>query len=105
MADSKDETNAYESESELPIIPQIYKLNGNNYLKWSQLVKTTLKGKEKVKHLTDAPPKQKDPKLDKWDTEDSVIIAWLWVSMTLEISDTCMFLSTAKEIWKELEEN
>lgn len=42
MAGNKEETNAYKYESELPIIPQIYKLNGKNYLKWSQLMKTTI---------------------------------------------------------------
>lgn len=61
-------------------------------------MKTALKGKGKAKHLTYAPPKEKDPKFDKWDIEDSSIIAWLWASMTPEISDTCMFLSMAKEI-------
>lgn len=32
MVDSKDETNPYKSESELPITHQIYKVNGKNYL-------------------------------------------------------------------------
>lgn len=104
MADNKDETNTYKFESELPIIPHVYKLNWKNYLKWSKLVKTTLIGKRKAKQLIDAPPKEKDPKFDKWDIEDSVIITWLWALMTPEISDTCMFLSTAKEIWKALKD-
>ncbi|KAI5407453.1 hypothetical protein KIW84_053639 [Lathyrus oleraceus] len=76
MTDNKEETNAYKSESELPIIPQVYKLNGKKYLKWPQLVITILKGKGKAKHLTDAPPEEKDPKFD----------------------------NTSKEIWKSLEE-
>ena len=29
-------------------------------------------------------------------------MAWLWNSMTLEISDTCIFLTTAKDIWNAL---
>lgn len=40
-------------------------------------MKTTLKGKGKTKHLTDAPPKERDPKFDMWNTKDSAIIAWL----------------------------
>lgn len=28
-----------------------------------------------------------------------MIMAWLWNSMLPEISDTCMFLATAKDIW------
>lgn len=65
-------------------------------------MKTTLKGKGKAKYLTDAPPKKKNSKFGKWDTKDSTIIAWLWASVTPEINDTCMFLSTTKEIWKTL---
>ena len=41
-----------------------------------------------------------DPKFDAWDEEDSMVMLWLWNSMTPTISDTCMFLSTAKEIWE-----
>ncbi|XP_059639462.1 uncharacterized protein LOC132281810 [Cornus florida] len=40
-----------------------------------------------------------DPKFDAWDEADSMIMSWLWNSMNPEISDTCMFLSTAKEVW------
>jgi hypothetical protein len=44
-------------------------------------------------------PKPGDPKFDAWDEEDSMVMSWLWNSMLLEISDTCMFLGIAKEIW------
>lgn len=37
--------------------------------------------------------------LEAWDEEDSMIMAWLRNSTTPEISDTCMFLATAKDIW------
>ena len=29
-----------------------------------------------------------------------MVMSWLWNSMLPEISDTCMFLTTAKEIWE-----
>jgi len=32
-------------------------------------------------------------------------MSWLWGSMTEEISGNCMFLGTAKNIWKSLEES
>jgi hypothetical protein len=63
-------------------------------------VKTTLKGKGKAENLTDDPPEEKSPKFKKWDEEDSAIMSWLWSSMTEEISDNCMFLGSAKKIWK-----
>ena len=76
-----------------------YILNGKNYLKWSQLVHTFFKGKGKLSHLLGTRPRRKDPRFDTWDEQDSMIMAWLWNSMTLEISVTCMFLTTAKNIW------
>ena len=43
-----------------------------------------------------------DVGFDAWDEEDSMVMSWLWNSMTPEISDTCMFLPTAKAIWDAL---
>ncbi|XP_061350484.1 uncharacterized protein LOC133295656 [Gastrolobium bilobum] len=34
-----------------------------------------------------------------WDNEDSLIMTWLWNSMTPEVGRHCMFLSSAQEIW------
>ena len=45
-----------------------------------------------------------DPRFKAWDEEDSIIMAWLWNSMTPEISDTCMFLATTKDIWDAIQQ-
>jgi len=76
-----------------------YWLNGRNYLKWSQIVKTLLKGKGKINHLMDNPPSPEDPKFTLWDEEDSMIISWLWNSIMPEVCGPYMFLVTAKDIW------
>jgi len=83
---------------ELPIVQATYMLNGKNYLKWSQLIKTFLKGKGKLSHLEGSGPQENDPMYGAWD-EDSLVISWLWNSMNPEISDTVMFLTMAREIW------
>ena len=57
-----------------------------------------MKGKEKISHLIGTGPKPGGPRFEVWDEENSMIMAWLWNSITLEISDTCMFLATAKDI-------
>ncbi|RVW40284.1 Retrovirus-related Pol polyprotein from transposon RE1 [Vitis vinifera] len=49
-------------------------------------------------------PKPGDPRFEAWDEEDSMIIAWLWNSMTPEISNTCMFLATTKDIWDAIQQ-
>ena len=44
-----------------------------------------------------------DPRFEVWDEEDSMIMVWLWNSMTPEISNTYMFLATAKDIWDTIQ--
>ncbi|XP_057417850.1 uncharacterized protein LOC130712041 isoform X2 [Lotus japonicus] len=96
--------NKSQTHGELQNLYTAYRLNGQNYLKWPQLVLRTLKGKGKASHLTEDAPKEEDPKFTKWDEEDSMIMAWLWNSMIPEITDTCMFLNSAKEIWNAMEQ-
>ena len=84
---------------ELQNLQVAYQLNGKNYLKWSQLIRTFLKGKGKLSHLLGTCPKEMYPTFEAWDEEDSLVMSWLWNSMVPEISDTIMFLTTAKDIW------
>ena len=58
----------------------------------------------KISHLMDIGPKPGDPRFEVWDEEDSMILVWLWNSMTPEISDTCMFLVTTKDIWDAIQQ-
>jgi hypothetical protein len=51
------------------------------------LVRTILKGKGKINHFMDTSPKSGDSKFEAWDEDDLMIMAWLWGSMTPEISD------------------
>ena len=97
---TSEEVTTTQNMGDLQNIQAAYRLNGTNYLKWSQFVRTFLKGKGKISHLLGTGPKAGDPKFDAWDEEDSMVMSWLWNSMTPTISDTCMFLSTAKEIWE-----
>ena len=73
---------------ELQNIQAAYRFNGKNYLKWLLLVHTFLKGKGKLSHLLGMGPRRGDSRFDAWDEQDSLIMAWLWNSMTPEISDT-----------------
>lgn len=84
---------------ELQNLQTSYRLNGRNYLKSSQHVKTFLKGKGKINHLLAVSPSFGDPKFAAWE-EDSVIRSWLWNSMMPEVCGPHMFLSTTSEIWE-----
>ncbi|GAV59099.1 UBN2_3 domain-containing protein, partial [Cephalotus follicularis] len=76
--------------------------NEKYYLKWSQFVKTYLKGKGRLSHLLGTWLEPGDPEFGVWDEADSMIMSWLWDSLDPTISDTCMFLKTAKEIWDSI---
>ena len=88
------------SRGELQNLQAAYRLNGKNYLKWFQLIRTFLKGKGKLSHLLGTGSKEGDPMFSTWDEEDALVMSWLWNSMVPEISDTVMFLPTAKNIWE-----
>lgn len=91
---------ASQLSGELHNLNTTYRLDGRNYLQWSQLVKTFLKGHGKISHLTGDSPKENDPKFQAWDEEDSVIMSWLWNSMQPSISKIFMFLPTNHDIWE-----
>ncbi|KAK8574583.1 hypothetical protein V6N12_062273 [Hibiscus sabdariffa] len=96
--------NHSSSTGDLQNIQLAYRLNGINYLKWSLLVRTFLKGRGKINHLLGTGPKEGDPKYASWDEQDSLVMTWLWSSMLSEISDTVMFFVTSHEIWEAIKQ-
>jgi len=76
------------ARGELQSAHSVDRLNGKNYLKCSQLIKTILRGKDKASRLHDEPRVTNDPAFRTWDEEDPMIMAWLWNSMISEIRDT-----------------
>ncbi|KAG8381704.1 hypothetical protein BUALT_Bualt05G0000400 [Buddleja alternifolia] len=93
------EQSTNNASSELQGMHYSYRLDGRNYLQWSQLVRTFLKGRGKIAHLTRPVPQTSDPAFAAWDIEDSMLMSWLWNSMQPEVSKNYMFLPTAKDIW------
>ena len=81
------------------------KLNGSNCLEWSQLVRIFLKGRGKMGYLdgTIKAPGKDDAKYNKWEEENFMIMSWLLNSMQPEISKTCLFLKSPKEIWDKIQ--
>ena len=66
-----------------------HKLNGHNYLQWSQSVMMFICGKGKDEYLTGeiTIPGNGDPKYRKWKTENHMIMSWLINSMNNEIGE------------------
>lgn len=77
------------------------KLDGLNYLTWSQSALIFIRSKGKMGYLNGkiTEPLETDPTYDKWEAENSTVMSWLVHSMKPEISQGYLFLRTAKEIW------
>ncbi|KAA8538921.1 hypothetical protein F0562_025613 [Nyssa sinensis] len=83
-----------------------HKLNGQNYLQWSQSVMMFICGKGRDDYLTGvaAPPRKKDPKYRTWKSENNMVMSWLINSMTNEIGENFLLYVTAKDIWDTAKE-
>ncbi|KAI0507751.1 hypothetical protein KFK09_013879 [Dendrobium nobile] len=73
--DQPEDSMMHQGRGDLQSMQPSYRLNGKNYLKWSQFVKTYLKGKGKIHHLLGGGPKEGDHKFGAWDEVDSMIIS------------------------------
>jgi hypothetical protein len=77
------------------------KLDGLNYLAWSQSALLSIKSKGKMGYLNCRiqEPKLNDPTYDKWEAKNSIVMSWLLHSMQPKINQGYLFLRTAKEDW------
>ena len=82
------------------------KLNGQNFLEWAQSMKLAIDGRGKLDYLTRERdrPATGDPGLATWNSENSLVIAWLINSMEPAIAKPHMFLPTAKDVWEAVRE-
>ena len=89
-----------------PILITGHKLNGHNYLQWSQSVLLFICGKGKDEYLTGeaAMPETTEPGFRKWKIENSMIMSWLINSMNNDIGENFLLFRTAKDIWDAAKE-
>ncbi|RVX11271.1 Heat shock 70 kDa protein 17 [Vitis vinifera] len=89
-----------------PILITGHKLNGHNYLQWSQSVLLFICGKGKDEYLTGeaAMPETTEPGFRKWKIENSMIMSWLINSMNNDIGEIFLLFRTAKDIWDAAKE-
>ncbi|RVX18623.1 Retrovirus-related Pol polyprotein from transposon RE1 [Vitis vinifera] len=81
-----------------PILITGHKLNGHNYLQWSQSVLLFICGKGKDEYLTGEAvmPETTEPGFRKWKIENSMIMSWLINSMNNDIGENFLLFGTAK---------
>ncbi|CAH9107930.1 unnamed protein product [Cuscuta europaea] len=96
----------YQSPIHSSMIITSHRLNGTNYLEWSQSVRLAIDGRGKLGYITG----EIQPKLPAeegyrtWRSENSLITAWLLNSMEPLIAKPHMFMKTAKEVWDSIKE-
>ncbi|RVW50981.1 hypothetical protein CK203_071298 [Vitis vinifera] len=90
--------------SHLPITA--HKLNGQNYLQWSQSILMFIRGKEKDDYIigASAAPETTASTYKKWITENNMVMSWLVNSMTADIGENFLSFDNAKEIWDNAKE-
>lgn len=92
------------SDSSLQIT--IHKLNGKNYLEWSQSVRLVTDGKGKIGHLNGEvqAPATTDPKYRQWRSENSMVTVLLINSMEQAVGKPFIFLPKAQDVWEAVRE-
>lgn len=88
-----EKVNSNQSIGDLQNVRASYRLNGKNYLKWSQFVPTYLKRKGRVISL-ELDQNQKTHVLMR-----GMVMSWLWDSTDPEINSIYMILTSTKAIW------
>ncbi|XP_034678880.1 uncharacterized protein LOC117909087 [Vitis riparia] len=85
--------------SHIPITA--HKLNGQNYLQWSQSILMFIRGNEKDDYITGASAalETTTSTYKKWIVENNMVMSWLVNSMTTDIDENFLSFDTAKEIW------
>lgn len=106
MSSTRSPSITLNTESFQNISITSHKLNGNNFLQWSQSVKLFIRGRGKFGYLsgTTTKPAEEDEEFERWEAENSMIMSWLINSMDPSVGRTYLFLPTAHDIWNAVNE-
>ncbi|KAL2924831.1 Retrovirus-related Pol polyprotein from transposon TNT 1-94 [Bienertia sinuspersici] len=84
----------------------IDKLTGSsNYREWRRSMEIALASKRKLGFVTGLTVKDTsdEQKADQWETCNNMVICWITGNVSENIRKSVLFMSSAKEIWKNLE--
>ncbi|KAA3466546.1 Cysteine-rich RLK (RECEPTOR-like protein kinase) 8 [Gossypium australe] len=83
-----------------------HRVNGNNFLEWSQSVKIFLLGRDRLGYVTGEikQPAVPDIGFARWMRDNGQVMTWLLNSMTPSISRNFLLYNTAAEIWSAVRE-
>ncbi|XP_019055733.1 PREDICTED: uncharacterized protein LOC109115804 [Nelumbo nucifera] len=75
------------------------KLDGTNFLEWSQSAKLTIEGRGKLGFITskEVKPKPEDPNYSKWEQDNLLVMSWLGEKLV------AMYFSSLQSVWEEID--
>ena len=79
-------------------------LNEKNYLPWSRAITMALGGRLKLGHINGqikAPP-ERDTKFDEWQTNDSLVMSWIFNSMESQVYEIFAYSPTPRILWESM---
>lgn len=85
---------------------QVEKLQGSaDYRAWCRSMEINLASKRKIGFVngTIRKPTEDEIKIDMWDTCNNMVIAWLTHNLSPTIKKSVMYMTTAYDIWRNLE--
>ena len=83
-----------------------HRLNGRNFREWFQSVTLVIKSKGKFGYLTGAimQPPADLVHYQRWEIENSILMAWIINSMEPKIGRPYLFYKTSKDVWEAIQE-
>lgn len=60
------------THKDLPVLQGSFRLDGRNYLQWSELIRHTLISRKKISYIEEKAPAETDPQYDTWREENSL---------------------------------
>ncbi|CAN1240915.1 Retrovirus-related Pol polyprotein from transposon RE2 [Linum perenne] len=82
----------------------IQKLDGRNYLQWSQSMQMHIAGRGKIGYITGntTKPSESDSTYQTWFEHDNLVRCWLITSMNTNIGENYLLHQSAKDVWDDV---
>ncbi|XP_031478747.1 uncharacterized protein LOC116249687 isoform X1 [Nymphaea colorata] len=80
--------------------------NGENYGTWSRAMLMALSAKNKIGFIDGSikEPEKDDPSYHLWVRSNNMILSWILNSVNKDIVESVIYLTNAREVWKDLRE-
>jgi gag-polypeptide of LTR copia-type len=86
------------------LVPQL--LTESNYPAWSRAMTMALSLKNKLCFVdgTIKKPKAATLEYQLWGRCNTTVLSWMWNSISKDLTNSVIYLNTAKEVWDDLKE-